>query len=552
MSDDCIDDVGVTQDVTEVTSTEDTPVEVTISEETTTLAISCDEIVVEPTNELFTVDTYDEVVTVDVTDEVITVTTDCAQGPQGPPGSTTWNDEQTYEIGHIVYYDGNFYVALTENTNSTPDTNPADWDQITTGGGGAVDSVNGETGVVVLDAGDVGADVAGAATQALTDANNYTDTEIAALAFLESIQAGDFITVDDTDPQNPIVSSTQNYTQFVFDSTAIQAGNVYNNWSDLVTDINNGQSGQKTITFRTNGDTLPAGTWNLSNTTFSGNGFPPVAGGITINLADGFKFAPVPNLTFDRFIGFNSQSTQPIFEISGLSTIFMKENAVFSSENVPFFQVNNGAFAFFIVNIGSIFTASAAPVLDVKAGANVILPIIGSAVELDTNSIVGDVGATMQFINFALAPNNDYYYQNYPEFLGTLNKGLSTRADYLKFDNVVSGLTAVQVQAAIDELVTIIPDIPDGTMVNDVPTWDGTEYVPMPIVEKTTTLFDETTTPGVIYIGKAQPTGAAISEAGAVWAIKTIDTTADTEIKWADGVTTYTKVWDNRASYSYF
>lgn len=80
--------------------------------------------------------------------------------------------------------------------------------ETTSSGGGAVDSVNGETGVVVLDAGDVGADVAGAAGQALTDANNYTDTQIGSLGFLESIVPGAGVTVDDTDPQNPIISAT--------------------------------------------------------------------------------------------------------------------------------------------------------------------------------------------------------------------------------------------------------------------------------------------------------------------------------------------------------
>lgn len=48
---------------------------------------------------------------------------------------------------------------------------------------GPVDSVNGQTGVVVLDAGDVGADPTGSAAQALTDANDYTDSEIMAIDF---------------------------------------------------------------------------------------------------------------------------------------------------------------------------------------------------------------------------------------------------------------------------------------------------------------------------------------------------------------------------------
>jgi hypothetical protein len=55
------------------------------------------------------------------------------------------------------------------------------------GGGGAVDSVNGQTGVVVLDAGDVGADPAGSAAAAETNANAYTDNAIAGLQFVESV-----------------------------------------------------------------------------------------------------------------------------------------------------------------------------------------------------------------------------------------------------------------------------------------------------------------------------------------------------------------------------
>lgn len=54
------------------------------------------------------------------------------------------------------------------------------WEDAPSGGGGAVDSVNGQTGVVVLDAADVGADASGAATAALATAEAYTDTRVAA------------------------------------------------------------------------------------------------------------------------------------------------------------------------------------------------------------------------------------------------------------------------------------------------------------------------------------------------------------------------------------
>lgn len=53
------------------------------------------------------------------------------------------------------------------------------WTSLPYFGGGSVSSVNGETGVVVLIATDVGADPAGSAAAALSAATTYTDTEVA-------------------------------------------------------------------------------------------------------------------------------------------------------------------------------------------------------------------------------------------------------------------------------------------------------------------------------------------------------------------------------------
>lgn len=52
------------------------------------------------------------------------------------------------------------------------------------------------------------------------------------------------------------------------------------------------------------------------------------------------------------------------------------------------------------------------------------------------------------------------------------------------------------------------------------------------------------------YVGKA-PVGS--SEASASWRIFRLDETAspDTEIRYADGVSTFTKIWNNRATYTY-
>lgn len=51
-------------------------------------------------------------------------------------------------------------------------------------------------------------DPAGAAATAEANANAYTDAEIAALTYVESVTAGTGVTVDNTDPQNPIISAS--------------------------------------------------------------------------------------------------------------------------------------------------------------------------------------------------------------------------------------------------------------------------------------------------------------------------------------------------------
>jgi hypothetical protein len=53
-----------------------------------------------------------------------------------------------------------------------------------------------------------------------------------------------------------------------------------------------------------------------------------------------------------------------------------------------------------------------------------------------------------------------------------------------------------------------------------------------------------------IYIGEADP-GSATSSG--VWRIKyiVIQADGDSETRWADGVATFSKVWDDRASYGY-
>lgn len=64
-----------------------------------------------------------------------------------------------------------------------------------------------------------------------------------------------------------------------------------------------------------------------------------------------------------------------------------------------------------------------------------------------------------------------------------------------------------------------------------------------------TTLIDDFTVVNKTYIGKAV---AGSSEGGTVWQIKCLDETGNfLKTQFADGVSTYTKEWDNRVGYAY-
>lgn len=102
----------------------------------------------------------------------------------------------------------------------------------TGGGGGAVDSVNGQTGVVVLDKTDIGLDQ----VDNTSDANKpiSTATQTALNAKVTSVVAGSNIEVNNADPANPIVSAfptttagVLSRTYFTGDTETLTAGTFY-------------------------------------------------------------------------------------------------------------------------------------------------------------------------------------------------------------------------------------------------------------------------------------------------------------------------------------
>lgn len=74
-------------------------------------------------------------------------------GPQGSLADAwagSWDSGTAYTIGQVVEDDGASWIAETDNTNSKPAANPSDWSLFAAAGAGAVESVNGKSGVVTI------------------------------------------------------------------------------------------------------------------------------------------------------------------------------------------------------------------------------------------------------------------------------------------------------------------------------------------------------------------------------------------------------------------
>jgi hypothetical protein len=150
-------------------------------------------------------------------------------GPTGPPGSFAlegaWSSTTPYLEGALVTYEGTLYLCSNANTDEIP-TNTAYWDAF--GGANLVDSVNSQTGAVVLTASEVGADASGAAATAQSTAESFatsavgTETSRAETAEgLLAPKASPALTGVPTAPTAAALTSTTQLATTAFATTAL-------------------------------------------------------------------------------------------------------------------------------------------------------------------------------------------------------------------------------------------------------------------------------------------------------------------------------------------
>lgn len=308
------------------------------------------------------------------------------------------------------------------------------------------------------------------------------------------------------------------YTEYVFNSSGTQSKNRYNSWANLVTALAS-VDGEKRIVFEQS-ETLPAGTYTLTNVTLVGNGFPPAAGGITITLPTGFVLNEVPILKVDNFLKLKSTSSNPIMTVTGTHNSYLGNNSQLASTTAEFYKTETNSLLVQILFGGCLLINEGYEVINANAAdATVALSFIAGANGM-TNDVVRGNGVVLvqSFDTGPQANNYDYLGATHANFTGTLLPVVTSRADYVKYDNATSGLTATDVQAAIDELSTGAG--------GEVYTYqNGPDYAT-----------------NYVYVGYSAPSGA--------WYIYRRTYSSDLR-QYATGASSYATNWTNRASLTY-
>lgn len=144
----------------------------------------------------------------------------------------------------------------------------------------------------------------------------------------------------------------QSYETFVYNSGGSQAGNRFNDWSDMMT-AKDLQEGGALIIFEQN-ETIPAGAWDLNNCYLKGNGLAYSTGGYTLTFGDSTTITDFTFGTVDSLRILSTSTTDPIITITGGLTINVINQAeLWASATYPVIkQTGSGQMIFLLTGAG--------------------------------------------------------------------------------------------------------------------------------------------------------------------------------------------------------
>lgn len=236
-------------------------------------------------------------------------------------------------------------------------------------------------------------------------------------------------------------SSAQTYSEFLYDAGGVQAGNTYTSWSALITAAQ-GQGGYKRITF-VGSQTIPSGTWNMTDITLSCNAVDTFSNPVT--CATGCVFTNW-NGRLEN-ISLISNSSSYVVDNAGDQRLYMDNATLSAGGSAPFMRVA-GFVTVFLGDYAAIVYVTQ-PTIRLISN-DMVVYVIGSfnAIEDDTVDGTGNVYLYMAAIAYA-----SNILPTFGALTGTVALALSAQSRWTGYDPAISGLTATNVQAAIDEVV---------------------------------------------------------------------------------------------------
>lgn len=269
--------------------------------------------------------------------------------------------------------------------------------------------------------------------------------------------------------ETPSGGGSGGYTQYLYDSAATQAGNVYNDFWDLQDVIKDSDSEQGIIRIVFI-DAPPAihnmADLNFDNQEWVGNGDPAFYGtGIEIEFTGTSTITSWIGGKVRDGITITANTSQPLFQLTGSDEhvySFKVENVLLKTPSDNFdavmFGINSETYNLYLDN-GCMIDATNGGFADVVGGGLYLFMDKGQAPIMNTGTeITGDIDSTLILIAQTSAVSPGWNIEQ-TLFLGNINYIKSGKAADTTYNNSDSGLEASEVNAAIDELAATRPPI---------------------------------------------------------------------------------------------
>lgn len=272
---------------------------------------------------------------------------------------------------------------------------------------------------------------------------------------VQSVVAGTNVTVDATDSQNPIVSSSasgggsSDSSVFTFDTSATPAGNLYADWSTMMAAVG-AVDGAKIIYIAGDGSqNAEAGTWNMTDVTLIGLANKNDGVQSKLNFPDGTILTNWNGKLNDIWLT-TDNDTDYFVDSTAFSLFFQLENSTLDNTgSVPMIRYNNGSgFIFLLLGNASTLRDDVASIFELVDGT-LQCYIYGNVADFQSDTVIGAAGSIILGIGSIALQGN---IPTFPFFSGTVTPYYFTKSELLGYDNSLSDLVATNVQAAIDEL----------------------------------------------------------------------------------------------------